>query len=204
MRAFSFAFIGAIVGTIFTTMLVLAWTGPTSPPSSGNVAAPLNVGTTDQIKEAGLGLDALAVFGNAILSGTSRYLNFGDGAGENGYGLRDNAGTMEFKNTGGTWSAFLASTTAGATASDTVGGGCTGDSSWGNAIDCLSEVCDPTQIAGSCPADYFATRTGRPSVQCTGGLQNNCGCGVITSGVPGSGTQYKASYYPAPMLCLKD
>lgn len=109
MRTFAVALIGGIVGTVFTTMLVLAWTGPTSPPPSGNVAAPLNVSSTDQIKEAGLGLDALAVFGNAILSGASRYLNFGDSAGESGYGIRYNAGTMEFKNSTGNWSRFLPS-----------------------------------------------------------------------------------------------
>ncbi len=34
--------------------LVLAWTGPTSAPPNGNVLAPINVGTTDQIKNAGL------------------------------------------------------------------------------------------------------------------------------------------------------
>jgi hypothetical protein len=78
MRTFSFAFIGGIVGTVFTTMLVLAWTGPTEPAPGGNVAAPINTGTTDQIKDAGLFLNALGVDGNAILFGASRYLNFGD------------------------------------------------------------------------------------------------------------------------------
>jgi hypothetical protein len=95
-----------ITGTIFTSFLVVAWTGPTSPPPSGNVAAPINVGTTDQIKDGGLGVNALAVFGNAILSGASRYLNFGTIAGASGYGLRDSAGTMQFKNAGGSWTAI--------------------------------------------------------------------------------------------------
>jgi hypothetical protein len=31
------------------------------------------------------------------------YLNFGSTAGSSGYGLRDNAGTMEYKNSGGAW-----------------------------------------------------------------------------------------------------
>lgn len=96
MRTLLVAFIGGIVGTVLASVIALAWTGPTSAPPNGNVSAPINVGTTDQIKNAGLGVNALAVFGNAILSGTSRYLNFGTTAGSSGYGLRDNAGSMEF------------------------------------------------------------------------------------------------------------
>ena len=101
-----------IIGTIFASFIVFAWTGPTAAPPSSNVSAPLNVGTTDQVKNAGLGINSLAVFGNAILSGVSRYLNFGTIAGSTGYGLRDNAGTLQFKNSGGSWAAF-ATTTSG-------------------------------------------------------------------------------------------
>jgi hypothetical protein len=123
--------LGILIGAVlFTTAsVIIAWTGPTAAPPSGNVAAPLNVGTTDQIKNAGLGLDALAVFGNAILSGTSRYLNFGDSAGEAGYGIRDNGGTMQFKNNGGSWRSFLPATGvqsitfADGTTQTTAGGG---------------------------------------------------------------------------------
>ena len=102
--------LGAIV--FIGTSVVLAWTGPTSAPPNGNVSAPINVGATDQIKNAGLGINSLAVFGNAILSGTSRYLNFGSSAGSPGYGIRDNAGTMEFKNSAGSWGAFLSTSTS--------------------------------------------------------------------------------------------
>jgi hypothetical protein len=48
----------------------------------------------------------LDVNGDAILSGTSRYLNFGTNSGTSGYGFRDNAGTIEYKNNGGSWAAF--------------------------------------------------------------------------------------------------
>lgn len=41
--------------------------------------------------------NTLAVFGNDIISTASGYLNFGSMVGSNGYGFRDNAGTMEFK-----------------------------------------------------------------------------------------------------------
>lgn len=111
MQARSVA-IGIFIGAVLFSALsvAIAWTGPAAAPPDGNVDAPLNVGSADQVKNAGLSLNALAVFGNAILSGTSRYLNFGTSAGSSGYGIRDNAGTMEFKNSGGTWGSFLSST----------------------------------------------------------------------------------------------
>ena len=68
-------------------------------------AAPINVGNVDQVKNAGLGVNALAVFGNSLLggsTGSNAYLNFGATSGTNGYGIRDNAGAMEFKNSGDT------------------------------------------------------------------------------------------------------
>jgi len=99
-----------VVGAVFASFIAIAWTGPTSAPPNGNVAAPINVGTIDQVKDGGLAVNTLAVFGNAILSGTSRYLNFGTTTGSSGYGIRDNAGTMEFKNSNGTWRGILPST----------------------------------------------------------------------------------------------
>lgn len=106
--------VGILVGAILFTGLsiAIAWTGPASAPPNGNVAAPINTGTTNQVKDGGLSVDALAVFGNAILSGTSRYLNFGTTVGTSGYGIRDNAGTMEFKNSGGTWTSIPSSVSA--------------------------------------------------------------------------------------------
>src|SRR3989344_6046620 len=82
---------------------VFAWTGPTATAPNGNVPAPINVGSSDQVKNAGLGVNSLAVFGNILLSGVGNYLNFGSTAGTSGYGIRDNAGVLEFKNSGGTW-----------------------------------------------------------------------------------------------------
>lgn len=99
---------GAMVGTVFSSAVVFAWTDPTQVPPNGNVFAPLNVGSLDQVKSAGLGVDSLAVFGNSILSGASRYLNFGTLSGTTGYGIRDNAGTLEFKHSGGSWAAMAA------------------------------------------------------------------------------------------------
>ena len=94
-----------LIGTlgIVSVSFVSAWTLPTADPPGDNVPAPVNVGTTDQVKNAGLGVNSLAVFGNAILSGAGRYFNFGATSGSSGYGIRDNAGLLEFKNSGGSW-----------------------------------------------------------------------------------------------------
>lgn len=40
---------------------------------------------------------------NVLINGTNRYLNFNTLVGSTGYGIRDNAGVMEFKNSGGAW-----------------------------------------------------------------------------------------------------
>lgn len=41
-----------------------------------------------------------------LINGTDKYLNFNIDSGSSGYGFRDNGGTMEWKNSGGTWAAF--------------------------------------------------------------------------------------------------
>ena len=61
-QLFAFLFL-AFIGLLAATALQ-AWTGPTATAPAGNVAAPINVGTTDQVKDAGLSLNALAVFGS--------------------------------------------------------------------------------------------------------------------------------------------
>lgn len=86
--------------------VAFAWTGPSEAPTGGNVAAPVNVGSTAQTKSGTLGVNGLAVFGNTLLSGSSRYLNWGTTAGDSGYGLRDNGGTIQYKNSGGNWTSF--------------------------------------------------------------------------------------------------
>lgn len=63
-------------GIFLTAFLVLlvaftasAWTGPTQSPPGGNVAAPVNVGSTDQVKNGGLSVNAFAAFGNSYFAG---------------------------------------------------------------------------------------------------------------------------------------
>ncbi len=47
--------------------LLSAWSGPTATAPAGNVPAPINIGTTDQVKDAGLSVNALAVFGSGYV-----------------------------------------------------------------------------------------------------------------------------------------
>lgn len=51
----------------------------------------------------------LDVYGNFMISGADRYLNFAAVSGTSGYGFRDNAGTIEMKNSGGSWAAISGS-----------------------------------------------------------------------------------------------
>jgi hypothetical protein len=63
--------------TVITATLIVAsivvyaqtWMAPTASPPGGNTAAPINVGSSNQVKLGGLGTGPLAVFGNAIVSG---------------------------------------------------------------------------------------------------------------------------------------
>lgn len=84
------------------TASAFAWSGPSGTPPSNNVSAPVNVGSASQTKNGSLGVNGLAVFGNSLLQAGS-YLNWGSVSGDAGYGIWDNSGTLEFKNSGGTW-----------------------------------------------------------------------------------------------------
>ena len=101
-RSALIALSGALVGSALSSMVALAWTGPTGTPPSNNVPAPINVGSTNQVKSANIAVNGLAVFGNSLLQASS-YLNWGVTAGTSGYGIRDNAGTLEFKASAGLW-----------------------------------------------------------------------------------------------------
>lgn len=86
-----------------------AWTEPTAAPPGSNVPAPINIGTDQQIKNGGLGVNALSVFGNSLFggfTGSNAYPNFGPTSGEDGYGIRDKDGIIEFKNNGGSWASL--------------------------------------------------------------------------------------------------
>ena len=59
----------ALVVLFIGTAIAQAWTGPSQTPPNGNISAPVNVGTTDQVKNAGLAVNTLAVFGNTSVTG---------------------------------------------------------------------------------------------------------------------------------------
>lgn len=75
----------------------MAWQDPGTLPPGGNVATPINVSTTDQFKQGTFGAYILNIYGS------SQYLNFGGTTGSAGFGLRNSAGALEFKGSGGTW-----------------------------------------------------------------------------------------------------
>lgn len=52
---------------LLATSLVYAWTGPTAFPPGNNVDAPINVGTTSQIKDGTIGVNGLGVFGDTYI-----------------------------------------------------------------------------------------------------------------------------------------
>ena len=64
-KLFGFLFL-AFVG-LLTASLLQAWTGPTGTAPANNVSAPINVSTTDQVKNAGLSVNALSVFGRQYI-----------------------------------------------------------------------------------------------------------------------------------------
>lgn len=85
--------------------------GKTTGPETGSafsvyIATNGNVGIGDTSPD-----HKLDVAGNIGLD-ASGYINWGDVDGVTGYGLRDNSGVIEFKNTSGAWSPIGASTTS--------------------------------------------------------------------------------------------
>jgi|GEM_PF-4550535 len=71
MRGLSLSQLVSILFVSFVGLLLAsgldAWVGPTNTPPQGNVAAPINVGTTSQIKDGTIGVEGLAVFGTAYI-----------------------------------------------------------------------------------------------------------------------------------------
>ena len=112
MRIVLLIALGIVIGSTLSAIIAVAWTAPTASPPGNNVSSPVNVGNVMQLKNGTLGVNGLGVFGNTMLSGTNgdgtgngvnSYLNFGATAGQSGYGIRDNNGTLEFRNSSGSW-----------------------------------------------------------------------------------------------------
>jgi len=72
-----------ILGVVLTAALGVnylfaAWTGPTQTPPDGNTDAPVHIGTTDQVKDGGLSINALSVFGGGYFQGSVQIGDSGD------------------------------------------------------------------------------------------------------------------------------
>lgn len=94
-----------------------------------------------------------AASATSLLVTASQYINWGSTSGTSGYGFRDNGGTMEVKNSGGSWNGFSGSGTVTNGASLTsnqlvIGGG-------SNAVSTLGSLGTTTQVlhgnAGGAP-----------------------------------------------------
>jgi hypothetical protein len=98
------------------------WTSTSTPGNlsfgttpSGSNALPLvrmtinhegNVGIGNEDPDYKLDVSGVGRFTQGLLLDASQYLNFGSTTGSTGYGIRDNSGTIEYKNSGGAWAAL--------------------------------------------------------------------------------------------------
>jgi len=58
-----------LTAALSVNYLFAAWTGPTQAPPGGNTPTPIHTGSTPQVKEGGLSVTALSVFGDGWLQG---------------------------------------------------------------------------------------------------------------------------------------
>ncbi len=167
--------------------LTFAWTGPSATAPNSNASAPINVGAVDQVKSANLGVNGIAVFGNSLLggaAGSNAYLNFGATAGSSGYGIRDNAGALEFKNSGGSWQT-LQSVIAGLGGSWTTSGSNIYNANSGNVGIGMSGPSNKLHVTGNIGA------TGWIGAGCEGACESSGGYSlmyadgsIVTRGAP--------------------
>jgi len=59
-----------LVTALGVNYLFAAWAGPTQAPTGGNTSTPVHIGSTDQVKDGGLSLDGLSVFGGGYFQGS--------------------------------------------------------------------------------------------------------------------------------------
>lgn len=60
----------AILATVPVSAIAQSWTSPTATPPSGNVSAPLNVSSSNQIKSGGISVGSISVTGGAYIAGS--------------------------------------------------------------------------------------------------------------------------------------
>ena len=124
-----------------------------------------------------------------LIYGSNKYINFGSTYGTNGYGVRDNSGTIECKNNGGSWGAC--------------GSGSGGS---GGGLNIQGSVSIGQIPYFNTTATSTAVATSTSLVTCTG--STSCGSGsyvignplTITSTAGGSGTISTSSPLTAGLL----
>ena len=80
------------IGNLLYGTNLTNFTSPSTNLSSGNIG----IGTTTPLSK-------LTVDGDLFIEGSNRYINFGIATGTNSYGFYDNGGTLQYKNSGGSW-----------------------------------------------------------------------------------------------------
>lgn len=95
MKGYTFGLLG-----ILLPGFIYAWTAPTAAPPGNNVSAPVNIGVADQFKSGVLGANLVNIVGS------SQYLNFGNTTGASGFGIRNNGGVVEYKQSTGSASSY--------------------------------------------------------------------------------------------------
>ncbi|MBI4118060.1 MAG: hypothetical protein HY455_00780 [Parcubacteria group bacterium] len=66
---FAKGFLLALILVVGISYVHAAWSEPTATPPNNNTAPPINEGAVDQVKDAGLSVDALTVFGDSYITG---------------------------------------------------------------------------------------------------------------------------------------
>ena len=180
-----------ILGILLTAALGVnylfaAWTGPTQAPTGGNTSTPVHVGTTDQVKNGGLSVDALSVFGSGYFQGNvgvgvvtpTEALDV-DGGVRVGNSTNANAGTIRW--TGTDFEGFNGTQWVSMTGDDVPA-----DPNYTNCVNAGGSWVDAQNTC------YF------PTTSCPSGWSSNANYSSITGktcgpGCPGLSEPYKCS-----------
>ena len=84
-----------LTAALSVNYLFAAWVGPTQAPPGGNTSTPIHVGSTNQVKDGGLSVNALSVFGGGYFQGNVDI----DGGIEVGNTTTETAGTIRWTGT---------------------------------------------------------------------------------------------------------
>lgn len=130
-----------------------------------------------------------------LIFGSNHYINFNTVTGSSGYGLRDNAGTMEFKNSGGSWTGI-------GTGGSGSPGGTTGQLQYNGAGGVFAGVstttascsgsasCSPFVIIGSSPVTISASGSGGSGLATTSPIVSS---NLLVYSTSGAGSAYGVS-----------